>query len=91
MFFIVALIVGAGLVALAWWLNSKGIKLTWYEWLIGVVGLALLLFAIQNYFGFNNEMESNTANMFLLAVGLPSLILVVVAGVLPWMRSRRAS
>ena len=91
MWFIIALVVGAGLVALAWWLSSKGIKITWYEWLIGIVGLFLLLFTIQNYFGSVDEVESTAANLFLLAIGLPALVMLIVAGVLPWVRNRRAA
>ncbi len=91
MWFVIALIVGGLIGALVLWLRSRDIKMTWYEWLIGVIGLLLLLFTIQNYFGSQAEWESSAANMFLLVVGLPGLILIAVAGLLAWRRQRAAS
>ena len=88
MWFIVALILGAAVAALVLWLNSRGIKVSWYEWLIGIVGLLLLLFTIQNYFASLNEFESGAATIFLLVTGLPSVILLAIASGLAWRRSR---
>jgi len=88
MWFLIALIVGVAVGALMLWMRSRNIKMTWYEWLIGIVGLLLLLFAIQNYFGTQAEFESTAAMLFLLVVGLPSLILIVVAWQLAARRQR---
>ena len=90
MWFIIALIVGAGLTALVLWLRRQDVSLTWYEWLIGIVGLALLLFTIQNFFGSLAEIESTAANMLLLVIGLPALILLVIAWQLVARRQRSA-
>lgn len=70
MWLIIGLLLGAFLIWLFSFLKDKGITMKWYEWVIGLVGLALLLFTIQNYFG--------AANMFLLVTGLPAVILLVV-------------
>jgi hypothetical protein len=43
--------------------------MAWYTWLIGIVGLFLLLFTIQNYVGSVNEFENSAATMFLLVMG----------------------
>jgi len=67
---------------LSWWLSSKGRGIKWYEWILGIIGLALLLFTIQNFFGSQAGLEPKAANMFLLATGLPALILLVLTGVL---------
>lgn len=88
MWFIIALILGAGLLALVLWLRSRDIKVTWYEWLIGVVGLLLLLFTIQNFAGSFIELEPTAAWMFLLVTGLPALILLAVVWQLAWRRHR---
>jgi hypothetical protein len=61
------------------WLRGKDITVKWYEWLIGAIGLLLLLFTIQNFAGSLVELESTAANMFLLVTGLPALILLAVA------------
>ena len=46
--FFIGIILGVALLALVMWLRSKAINVTWYEWLIGAIGLALLVFTIQN-------------------------------------------
>ena len=79
MWFIIALIVGIAIGALVLWMRSRDIKMTWYEWLIGIVGLVVLLFAAQNYFGIQDELNSSGANLFLLVLGLPGLILLVLS------------
>ncbi len=90
MWFLAALIVGGGVVALVFWLRSRGVAISWYEWLIGIVGVLLLLFAIQNYFGFIAEMEPKAPGLILLVMGLPSLVLLAIAGMLIWRRQRTA-
>ncbi len=79
MWLIIGLVAGAAVLALVLWLRNRDIKATWYEWLIGVLGLLLLMFTIQNFFGSQAELESTAASMFLLATGLPSVILLAVA------------
>jgi uncharacterized membrane protein len=60
-------------------MRSRDIKATWYEWLIGIVGFLMLLFALQNFFASYAEAESGAAIMFLPVLGLPALILLGVA------------
>ena len=79
MWLIVGLIAGAGVLALVLWSNNRGVSIKWYDWVIGVIGLLLLLFTIQNFFGSNAELEPTAANLFLLVTGLPALILLVIA------------
>ena len=88
MWLIVGLIAGASILALALWSNNRGVSIKWYDWLIGVVGLLLLLFTIQNFFGSNAELEPTAANLFLLITGLPAIILMVVAWQLIARRAR---
>ena len=78
MWLIIGIIVGALILGLAMWLRSRSMSMTWYEWLIGIIGLALLLFTVQNYFGSQAELEPKAATMFLLVTGLPALILLAV-------------
>ena len=90
MWFIIGIIVGAAVLGLVYLARSKNISITWYEWLIGGVGLALLLYAIQNLAGSLWEGESTAAWMFLLFFGLPALILMVLAWQLVARRIRTA-
>ncbi|XUX00044.1 MAG: dehalogenase [Dehalogenimonas sp.] len=48
----------------------------WYEWLSVFVGMALLAFTIQNFYGAFQEKVVKAAYMFLLLPGVPALILV---------------
>ncbi len=91
MWLIMGLIFGAGLVALFLWLRSRGIVVTWYEWLIGALGLLLLLFTIQNFVASFAEHEPTAAWRFLLVFGVPAIILLAIACLLPWWRRRRSA
>ena len=91
MWFIIGLVIGAGLLTLALWLHSRKIVVKWYEWLIVALGLLLLLFMIQNIVGSIAEMETIAAWQFLWLIGLPAIILLALAWWLPWRRHRRAS
>lgn len=85
---IILLITGLGLGALIFWLRSRSINLTWYEWLIGAIGLLIFLFSTINFFGSLREAESTAATMFLLVFGLPAVILMVVSWQLAARRMR---
>jgi len=82
MWLVIGLIVGAALLWLVAFMKSKGMSFKWYEWVIGLIGLALLLFTIQNFFGSLAELEPKAAGMFWLVTGLPAVILLVLTGVL---------
>ena len=79
MWFAIAFVLGAGLVALVVWLRSNSVEVKWYEWLMGIIGLLLLIFTIQNFAGSFAEFNSTAAWLFLPIVGLPALILLAVA------------
>ena len=91
MWLVIGLVIGAGLVTLVLWLRNRRIAVTRYEWLIGAIGLGLLLFTIQNIVGSLAELEPVAPRMFLLVFGLPAIVLLVVGCLLPWFRYRRAA
>ena len=82
MWFLAALILGAVIGGLLLWMRNRNMSLTWYEWVIGVIGLLMVLFGVQNYFGSVAEVEISAAPMYLLVIALPGLVLLVVAGLL---------
>ena len=82
MWIIIGIIIGIGLLGLMQWLRNRNIVVSWYEWLIAAVGLFLLLFAVQNFAAALSELESAAAWKYILYMGVPSLILLVVAYVL---------
>jgi hypothetical protein len=88
MWLIIGLIAGAAALGLVLWMRGKDVAVKWYEWLIGALGLVLLLFTIQNFVGSIAEIESTAANMFLLVTGLPAIILMAVSWQLVARRQR---
>jgi len=88
MWFAIAFVLGAGLVALVIWLRGSSVQVKWYEWLIGIIGLLLLIFTIQNLTGSLAEFNSAAAWLFLPITGLPALILLAVAWQLVARRQR---
>lgn len=79
MWFVIGIVLGVLLLAFINWMRKNNVSITWYEWIIGLVGMALLLFTVQNFFGEMATKESVAAWMFLLVVGLPAVILLAVA------------
>lgn len=91
MWFIIGILLGGAFLGLVWLMRNKGASFTWYEWLIGIVGVVLLLFGIQNLVGGLVETES-TAGWLLMAVfGVPALILLTATWQLVRRRHRRAA
>ncbi|AAW39257.1 MAG: dehalogenase [Dehalococcoides mccartyi] len=71
-------ILGAAITLLVSWLRSKNIGLKWYEWLMSLVGLALVIMAIQHFMGSQIEMYMTAGWFGALAMGIPALILFVI-------------
>jgi protein-S-isoprenylcysteine O-methyltransferase Ste14 len=88
MWLIIGLVIGAALLALVMQMRNKNFSIKWYEWLIGIVGMLLLLFTIQNSFALITEVQPTAAWMIWLIVGLPGLILLAVAWQLSVRRAR---
>lgn len=86
MWLIAGLLLGIGLVVLVLWLRSRGIAVSWYEWVIMAIGLVLAIFTLQNYFASVAEYEPIAPGMFLLVFGLPSLVLILISVFLVWFR-----
>ncbi|PKH44546.1 zinc ribbon domain-containing protein [Dehalococcoides mccartyi] len=90
MWLFTGIILGWLLLGVIWWSKRNNLSLTWYEWLIGIIGFGLLLFTVQNFLGSFAELESQAAYMFLLVTGLPSLILLAIAWQLSVRRTKKA-
>jgi hypothetical protein len=86
MWIVIALGAGAVFVACALWFRRLGASLKWWEWTLGATGIALGLFAMQNYYASVAEFEPKAPGMFLLVFGLPSLILFLLGLILPALR-----
>ena len=65
MWLVIGLVIGLGLVALAIWLHSHKIRTSWYEWVLAVLGLFLMLFSLQNYLASVAAFEPKAPSCFL--------------------------
>ncbi|AII57306.1 dehalogenase [Dehalococcoides mccartyi CG1] len=72
-------ILAIGLYSFTGWLRKRNVGVLWYEWLIGSVGLIMLLLAIQHLFGAMSELFPYAAWSGFAAIGIPALILLLTA------------
>ena len=87
--FLFGLVLGACVLALLRWKSAKNINMTWYEWIMGIASLILVLLVIQNFVGSVAEEETRAAWMGVLFLGIPAVILGVLAVRLPLQRQLR--
>jgi len=76
--FFVGLIFAVLVTALVFLALNKTISVRWWEWIILAIGVALLIFTVQNFLGSFVENESTAAWMFWLVLGLPALIIIAI-------------
>lgn len=76
---ILGIFIGCGLYWLYTKIKAGSIAVTWYQWLLGFGSTVLFLLTIQNIFAFQVEMEPVAAKFTMLAMGLPAVILGVLA------------
>jgi TRAP-type uncharacterized transport system fused permease subunit len=84
MWLFLGFLLGAGLILLVLLVRSRKLAITWYEWLLVVAGLALLLYAFQNYRTSIVELEPKAAGLLLMIFGLMGILLLAIAGLLVW-------
>ena len=77
--FLYAFIIGAGVTGLALWVNARNVAVSWYVWLMGALALFLATLTVQHFFASLREMEPTAARRGVLIMGIPALILAVVA------------
>ena len=76
-YMLLGFLLGGGAVYLAMLLKEKTIKLTWYEWILVVLGFVLFLFLGQTFVASFLEGEPRAAWMSLIFLGLPILLIGV--------------
>jgi len=76
-YMLVGFLLGGGAVYLGMLLKEKAIKLTWYEWILVVLGFVLFLFLGQTFVASFLEGEPRAAWMSLIFLGLPILLIGV--------------
>jgi hypothetical protein len=91
MWLFLGFIASAVYLAVILWLRSKNTFLKWYEWTLGIIGLLLLAFALQNYFASVKELEPIAPGIFMLVFGIPAGCFVLISVLFPLLRYFRSS
>ena len=87
--FLFGLLLGAGILALVFWMRARKVKVAWYEWIMGIISLVLIVLLLQHFVGSIAEEETRAAWMGVLFLGIPAVVLGVLAVRLPWQRQLR--
>jgi fatty acid desaturase len=87
-YMLVGFLLGGGAVYLGMLLKEKAIKLTWYEWILVVLGFVLFLFLGQTFVASFIEGEPRAAWMTLLILGF--IIVLVAVGTFRSIKTRIA-
>ena len=74
------LIIGSALTLLVLWLRKKGIVLKWYEWLMGVIAVLSIVFALQHLYT-SIVIEYRPESAWILSGALLGLALVLGAAI----------
>jgi len=77
---VLGIIIGFALHWLISQVKNNNLSVQWYQWVLGVGSVAMLLLTVENYIGLQQELEPIAANFVLIAMGLPAVIL----GALTW-------
>lgn len=80
---ILGILIGLGLFGLYTKVKAGQLIVRWYQWVLGIMAVIMLLLTIENYLGFQEELEPVAANFVILAMGLPAVILAVIAYFIP--------
>jgi len=81
--FIIGIILGCILMWVISQVRSGTFKVTWYQWVLGVLAVASALFGIQNYQGFISGLEPIAAKYSLTLYGGIAVVLALLTWLIP--------
>lgn len=76
---ILTFILGAAITWFVLWSRNNNVSLKWYDWLVGALGILLVIAATQHFFGSLREDYFQPGMLGALSFGIPGLILLAVA------------
>ena len=80
LFYAVSVIVALAVGALVVWLIKSGVSVRWWEWLMGVIGVILIIVTLQHVFATFVENQPAALWPGVLTFGVPAIILLAIAG-----------
>jgi hypothetical protein len=69
--------------------RAGSLKVSWYQWPMGLASVPLLMLALQNYLACQEESEPRLALFSLLTFGLPAVLLLLLLLAIPLLRRRK--
>lgn len=85
---VVGVVLGIGLYHVASRSLSGRLRVRWYQWLLGLLAVAMFLLALQNYLALQDEFEPTLAIFSLLAFGLAGVLSTALLWAIPWVADR---
>ena len=76
--FLYGLVMGAGIMAVVFWVQVQNRDVGWYAWLLGALALVLISLTLQHFFASRKEMEYRPAWMGIVVMGIPAIILAAI-------------
>lgn len=76
--------IGFGLFTIISRVSAGKLSVKWYQWVLGIISIIMILFTLQNYFGLSAELEPQAANFMLLVSGLPAIIIAALIWLIPY-------
>jgi len=89
MWFIAGIIIGTAGVGLAYFLSKNKVSVRWYEAVLGIVGVGLVVLGIHDFLASISEYEARAAWTFLAIFTLTGTVMLAMAAYLPWARYRK--
>ena len=89
MWFLIGFVLAIIIFAFVLFVRQRRIVVRWYEWFICAIGIGILLFTIQNVKGALDANWEKTPWIFLWVFGIPAVVFLAFAVLLPWLRYRR--
>ena len=84
MWFVIGVLVGAGLVGLYLLLKRIDFTVRWYEWLVGAIGIIVFSFGLDNVFALaQSESSTGAPGVFFLLFALPGILILLIAAGIP--------
>ena len=79
LYVLIGFVLGGGAVYLWTYLKEKAVTLKWFEWILIVLSFLIVMFLGQTFIASLQEGEPQAAWMSVLFMGLPLVVLAVVA------------
>lgn len=90
-YMLMGMIVIGSVLLFIYFIQTKHWSVKWYDWVVGGLGLLLFIFSLQNMVTAFQEEQAFAAGMYLVFPGIVALIMLAVAALGVFRRSKRTA